>query len=694
MAAEDNPLLSALHLPAFSALDPEHIVPAIDARLAQANACIDALEAVERPSWENIAAPLEEAADALDRTWSPVRHLRAVADNPQWREAYNACLPKLSEHRTSLGQNEHLFRAYRTIRDLPSFDTLDQAQRKVINDALRDFKLSGVGLDEEGKLRFKALSAELSELTSRFSENVLDATQAWRKHVIAAEMLAGIPDNALGLAAENAAREGLDGWVLTLDFPIYSAVMSYAENRALREELYTAYGTRASDQGPDAGTWDNTETMIRILRLRHEMATLVGFESYAAYSLARKMASSPTEVIAFLETLSARSKPAARRELFELREYAADALGLATLEPWDVSFVSERLRQERYTLSQETLRPYFPISRVLDGLFEIVGRLFGIRVEEQSNADTWHPDVRFFEISTSSGEPLGQFYLDAYARAGKRGGAWMDECVVRRVTAQGIQLPVAYLCCNFSPPLHPRPSLLTHDEVCTLFHEFGHGLHHLLTQVDVAAVSGINGVPWDAVELPSQFLENWCWKPEGLSLISGHVDTGEVLPATLVERMLSARNFLAGMMMVRQLEFALFDFRIHAESDNPERPDINAVLEDVRRQVAVVIPPKWHRFAHAFTHIFSGGYAAGYYSYKWAEVLAADAFGRFEEEGLFDPRCGLAFRTAILERGGTEDALTLFREFRGRDPDVEALLRQCGMNAAQRTETPNAAPTD
>ncbi len=676
---EDNPLLGAYPLPAFTALEAAHVVPAVTVRLAQARACIEGLETITEPTWDTIAAPLEAVADDLDRTWSPVRHLHAVADTPAWREAYNACLPALSEHRTSLGQNEPLYRAYRAIRDGAGFGELSQAKRKVVEDALRDFTLSGVGLEQAQKTRFKTLSSELSALTTRFSENVLDATQSWKKQVTDPGALAGMPDNALSLAAEKAAHEGLEGWVLTLDFPVYSAVMSYCENRALREELYTAYATRASEQGPDAGTWDNSETLARILDVRHELATLVGYESYADFSLARKMAGSPNEVVGFLERLSERAKPVAERELAELTAYAASDMGLDAIEPWDISFVSEQVRRARYALSQEALRPYFPISRVLDGLFEIVRRLFNVHVRELPDAQTWHEDVSFFEITSAEGEKLGQFYLDAFARTGKRGGAWMDECVVRRATDHGLQLPVAYLCCNFSPPLGGQPSRLTHDEVCTLFHEFGHGLHHLLTQVDVAAVSGINGVPWDAVELPSQFLENWCWQAEGLALISEHVDSGAPLPAAMVERMLDARNFLAGMLMVRQLEFALFDFRIHSEHDPSDPRNVNEVLDEVRRQVAVVIPPAWHRFGHAFTHIFSGGYAAGYYSYKWAEVLAADAFGRFEEQGVFNAECGQAFRAAILERGGTEDALTLFREFRGRDPDIEALLRQSGM---------------
>jgi oligopeptidase A len=680
--SEHNPLLQAYPLPAFSAVRPEHVVPAVEARLAAGRRTVAAVVQVESPTWDDVVAPLEAAEDDLERTWSPVRHLHAVADTPAWREAYNACLPKLSEYRTELGQNAALYRAYSRIAAGSHFAASSRARRKVVEDALREFTLSGVGLDPVAKDRFKVLSAELSELTSRFAEHVLDATEAWTKHVTDPSALAGLPPSALALAARNAEQRGLAGWVLTLDYPLYSAVMSYAEDRALREEVYTAHSTRASDQGPHAGRWDNGPLVEQILAKRHELAGLVGFASYAHYSLARKMAESPEQVRAFLEDLAARSKPVAHAELDDLARYGAEELGLAALEAWDVPFVSERVRKARYALSQEELRPYFPISRVLAGLFEIVHRLFGIHEVEVPGADRWHPDVRFFEVRDEHDHLAGQFYLDAFARTGKRGGAWMDDCVVRRATPAGVQRPVAYLCCNFSPPAGTTPSLLTHDEVVTLFHEFGHGLHHLLTTVDYAPVSGINGVAWDAVELPSQLLESWCWNAESLSLISGHHATGERLPAELATRLLGARNYLAGMQMVRQLEFALFDMRVHAEYD-PSRPrSVQDVLDEVRAAVAVVRPPPCNRFAHGFTHVFAGGYAAGYYSYKWAEVLAADAFARFEDEGLFNRECAAAFRRAILERGGTEDAMVLFREFRGRDPDVGALLRRSGMRDA------------
>ncbi|MGK0170487.1 MAG: oligopeptidase A, partial [Gammaproteobacteria bacterium] len=591
---------------------------------------------------------------------------------------------KLSEYHTEVGQNETLYQIYEQLRDSTEYNSYSCAQRAVIKQALRDFRLSGVGLDEQAKTRYKTLASELSALTSRFSQNVLDAGQAWSKRVTDEQSLAGLPKAALDLTAQNAKRTGVSGWVLNLDYPVYSAVMSYAHNRDLREELYTAYTTRASDQGPNAGQWDNSDLIEDILAKRHELANVVGFANYAEYSLARKMADSPAQVREFLDGLGRHSKPVAEAEYRELTDYASAELKLSPLQAWDVSYVSEHLRKARFDISPEELRPYFPMPGVLQGLFEIVRRLFSINVVAKTDVAVWDPSVQFFEIQTTAGDPIGQFYLDAYARTGKRGGAWMDECVVRRRTSSGVQLPVAYLNCNFSPPTPSRPSLLTHSEVLTLFHEFGHGLHHLLTRVDHGAVSGINGVPWDAVELPSQFLENWCWVEEGLALISGHFESGDPLPDALVGRLRNARNFLSGLAMVRQLEFSLFDLRIHADY-TPESPTpIGTTLAQVRNEICVVPTPQFNRFSHAFTHIFAGGYAAGYYSYKWAEVLAADAFGRFEECGVFDQVSGEAFRDQVLARGGSEDAMELFRAFRGREPDVGALLRQCGID---RTST-------
>jgi len=672
-----NPLLDHTGLPAFHLIRPEHVEPAIDARLAECRATIERLtREIEVPTWENFIEPLDEVDDRLNRTWSPVGHLNAVLNSEALRAAYNACLPKLSEYGTEVGQNEALFRAYRAVA---AQEHLDRAQRKLLENALRDFHLSGVDLPPEQKTRYKAISQELAQLTSTYSENVLDATNAWSKHIEDPARLAGLPESLLALARQNAEGQGLDGWMFTLDMPYYLPVMTYADDRALRFEFYQAFGTRASDQGPHAGRWDNTEIMERILALRHELAQLLGFANYAERSLATKMARSPEEVFGFLNDLAARSVGQARRELAELEAFAHEQHGVESLEPWDIPYYSEKLRIHHYQISQEELRPYFPITRVLFGLFGVAERLFSIRIQEVPEFDTYHPDVRFFEIRDPSGALRAQFYLDPFARPNKRGGAWMDVCTNRMHTSRCDQIPVAYLVCNFSPPVGDRPSLLTHDEVLTLFHEFGHGLHHMLTRIDYPGVAGINGVPWDAVELPSQFLENWCWERASLDLFAAHWETGAPLPEALYSRMIAAKNFQSAMQMVRQLEFALFDFRLHYEYDPGRGGRIYEILESVRDQVAVVRPPAFHRFAHSFSHIFAGGYAAGYYSYKWAEVLAADAFSLFEERGVFDAATGRSFLENILEQGGAEDAMTLFVRFRGREPQIDALLRHSGI---------------
>ncbi len=674
-----NPLLEDGGLPAFSRIRPEHAEPAIDARLAACRARIEELTQVDLPTWESFVEPLEEMDDALSRTWSPVGHLNGVLNSEELRGAYNACLPKLTEYGSEVGQNEALFQGYRAVS---AREHLDPAQHKLLENALRDFHLSGVDLPADSKVRFRAISQELSQLTSRYSDNVLDATNAWSKRIGYAAELAGLPDSALALARQSAEQRGEDGWLLTLEMPSYLPVMTYADNRDLRLEMYRAYGTRASDQGPDAGRWDNSEPMERILALRHELAQLLGFANYAERSLATKMARSPEEVLAFLNDLAARALPQARLELAEVQAFAREVHGIDALEPWDLSYYSEKLRQHRYQISQEELRPYFPVSRVLNGLFSVAERLFGVRVQEAEAFETYHPDVRFFEIrDTDTGALRGQFYLDPFARANKRGGAWMDVCTNRMHTARCDQIPAAYLVCNFSPPVGGTPSLLTHNEVLTLFHEFGHGLHHMLTRVDYPGVAGINGVPWDAVELPSQFMENWCWERESLDLLAAHWETGEPIPETLFERMIAARNFQSAMQMLRQIEFALFDFRIHLDYDPARGGRIYEILEEVRDRVAVVRPPAFNRFAHGFSHIFSGGYAAGYYSYKWAEVLSADAFSLFEERGVFDAASGAAFRSKILEKGGSADAMTLYVDFRGREPNVDALLRHSGIAA-------------
>lgn len=673
-----NPLLDSTELPPFSRIKPEHVKPAIETIIHENKAFIaDLLKQTRHFTWETLQRPLDEQGDRLSQAWSPVGHMNAVVNSSDLREAYNACLPLLSEYTTWLGQNHDLFAACQQLADSPEFATLDAGQQQVINNQLRDFRLSGVALAEDKKEQFKQLKKQLAELASRFSDNVLDATKAWTRLIEDPAELAGLPDSALAGARQQAESHGHgQGWLLTLDFPSFFPVITYCDNRTLRQEVYTAYCTRASDQGPQGGQFDNSALIDEILAIRHQLAQLLGFDSYAHYSLATKMADSPEQVLSFLEDLAQRSRPQAEREYAELEAFAREEHGLDRLEAWDIAYYSEKLRQARYALSQEELRPWFPAEKVISGLFAVTGRLFGIHFKPVQDVETWHPDVRFYSVCKDE-QVIGRFYLDLYARENKRGGAWMDECRVRRVTGAGLQLPVAYLTCNFTPPVADQQALLTHDEVVTLFHEFGHGLHHMLTQVDHAGVSGINGVPWDAVELPSQFLENWCWEKEALALISGHVETGEPLGADKLDRLLAARNFQSAMGMVRQLEFALFDFRLH--HGYHQGMDVQGLLDTVRQQVAVVIPPVFNRFQNSFSHIFAGGYAAGYYSYKWAEVLSADAFSRFEEEGIFNQHTGQAFLETILERGGSVEPMTLFVNFRGRRPSIEALLRHSGI---------------
>lgn len=682
-----NPLLDTPDLPAFDRIAPEHVEPAIEQILSDNRAAIDTRLAQGAPfTWDNFVAPMEALEDRLDRAWSPVSHLNAVVNTPELRAAYEACLPKLSDYSTDLGQNEALFAAYRAVSERDDFEALSVEQRRVVENAIRDFRLAGVDLEAGDKARFKALKSELSQLTTRFANNLLDATNAWSLDIEDESRLAGLPDSARALfrqAAENADRPG---WRITLEMPSFIAVMTHAEDRALRETLYEAFVTRASEVGPHAGEWDNGPIMDRILEIRHELAQLLGFDNYAQRSLATKMASDPAEVLAFLRELADQAVPKARRELADLQAFARDSGGPQTLQPWDIAFYGEKLREARFAISQEQLKPYFPADRVVEGLFTVVGRLFGIRVREREDVPTWHEDVRFFEVEDRDGNPRGRFYLDLYARASKRGGAWMAGAIQRRRLPDGsIQQPAAFLTCNFTPPVGGKPSLLTHDEVTTLYHEFGHGLHHLLTQVDAAGVAGISGVAWDAVELPSQFLENWCWEREALDLFARHVDTNEPLPADLFERMRAARQFQAGMQMVRQLEFSLFDLLLHQDFDPATGARIQETLDEVRDSVAVIQPPAYNRFQHGFAHIFAGGYAAGYYSYKWAEVLSADAWSRFEEDGVFNERAGSDFLVHILERGGSEDPLALFKAFRGREPSIEPLLRQHGIATGEET---------
>ena len=677
-----NPLLTPTVLPLFSQIKPEHIEPAISQLLAEARAVVDQqLQANSHYTWNNLVEPLEEAEDRLNKAWSPVSHLNSVLNSDELREAYNACLPKLSAYSTEMGQNAELCNAYQMLVNSDEFKTLEPAQQKVLNNALRDFKLSGVDLESDKKLRYKAISQELSRLASHYEENLLDATNAWSKLVTDENDLAGLPESAKASAKQAAESQGQSGWLITLHSPSYQAVMTYADDRALRSEHYQAYATRASELGPYAGQWDNTELMEQILALRYEKAQLLGFNNYAELSLATKMANKPDDVIHFLEDLAVKSGPQARKDLAELRDFAKQYCGIDDLQSWDVGYVSEKMRQHYYQLSQEEVKSYFPITRVLPGLFAVLEKLYGLNITEITEFDSWHTDVRFFQIHDENGQLRGQFYIDLYARAKKRGGAWMDDCVGRKKTGDDIQIPVAYLNCNFAPPTGDVPALLTHDDVITLFHECGHGLQHMLTLVDHLGVSGINGVEWDAVELPSQFMENWCWEQEALALISGHYQTGEVLPDSLFQKMLAAKNFQAGMMMVRQIEFSLFDFRIHKDYKPELGGRIYETLAQIRAQVAVMIPPEFNRFAHSFSHIFAGGYAAGYYSYKWAEVLSSDAFSLFEEKGIFDRQSGQAFLTQILEQGGSQDAMDLFIKFRGREPNIDALLRHSGIAA-------------
>ena len=670
--AMNNPLLDHSGLPHFCQVSPEHIEPAVDALLSENLGAIDRLlEAPGPRAWDPLVDSLEAMEHRLGRTWAPVAHLNAVVNSAGLREAYNRCLPKLSRYNTQVGQNESLYQAFLAVAEAD--DGADRARSAVLEYALRDFRLSGVALPREQKARFRDIMERLSSLQSRFEENVLDATNAWSRQILDRSALSGLPDDVLERARAAAEAKDLKGWFFSLDFPTFYAVQSHADNRSLREDFYRAWTTRASDTGPFRGRWDNTEIMVEILALRHEAASLLGFNNYAEYSLATKMAESVGQVLEFLEDLAARCRPTAEDELNRL-----EALAGHPLEAWDIAYFSERLRKQLFSISEEELRPFFPVDRVLKGLFETTTRLFGIEITAAEAPDTWHEDVRYYEIRDSDG-PRGGFYVDLYARKHKRGGAWMDDCI-GRARLQGVDdLPVAFLVCNFMPPSTGRPALLTHEEVVTLFHEFGHTLHHLLTRVPYPSVAGINGVAWDAVELPSQFMENFAWRPEVLPAISGHYLDGSPLPTETLDRLIESRNFQAAMAMVRQLEFSLFDFRIHASDHGFSTAEMRETLESVRRQVAVIPYPAFNRLPHAFSHIFGGGYAAGYYSYKWAEVLSADAFSAFEEEGVFDENVGRRFLENILEVGGSVPAAEAFVAFRGRQPSPEPLLRLNGI---------------
>jgi oligopeptidase A len=679
-----NPLLESHELPPFADIRAEHVVPAVETLLDESREAIDRLAqqaANTPPTWQSFAAPLEAVNDRLSQAWSPISHLNGTMNTPELREAYQACLEKLSAFSTWMGQHEGLFKGWQALKQGDAWAQLTPAQQRAVENALRDFRLAGVDLPADKKARYGEIQARLSTLSNQFSNNVLDSTQAWHKDIKHLDELAGVPESALDTLKAAADAKGIDGYRITLDFPSFFPVITYADSRELRREVYTAFITRASDQGPVAGKFDNSPILEEILALRQELAQLLGFDTYADYSLATKMADSPEQVLDFLNDLARRAVPQAKEEFAELSDFARDELGIESLAPWDVTYASEKLREARHAISQEQLRPYFPAPRVVDGLFQVVERLFGVRVEEAPDVPRYHDDIQFFRI-TEQGKPVAGFYLDLYARESKRGGAWMADCRVRRQTENGLQLPVAFLTCNFTAPVGGKPALLTHDEVTTLFHEFGHGLHHMLTKQDIADISGINGVAWDAVELPSQFMENYCWEREGLDLLAKHVETGEPLPAELLERLQAAKNFQSAMGMVRQIEFSLFDLRLHHELEAPRAHDVQTLLDNVRSATSVVPVVDFNRFQNSFGHIFAGGYAAGYYSYKWAEVLSADAWSAFEEEGIFDPATGLRFRQEILEQGGAREAAELFRAFRGREPSVEPLLRHSGIRAA------------
>ncbi|OZS44678.1 oligopeptidase A [Photobacterium sanguinicancri] len=676
-----NPLLTMTDLPPFSLIKAEHIQPAVEQAIADCRAKVEEVLANDAPpSWDSICEPLAETDDRLSQIWSPVSHLNGVKNSAELREAYEGCLPMLSDYGTWVGQHKGLYEAYKAIKASDDFADMNQAQQKSITDALKDFELSGIGLPADEQHRYGEISKRLSELASTFSNNVLDATMGWNKQVTDEAELTGLPDSALQAAQAAAQAKELDGYLFTLEIPSYLPMMTYCDNSALRQEMYEAFVTRASDRGPNAGTWDNSEIIAEKLKLSHELARLLGFSTYSEKSLATKMAESPAQVLGFLNDLATRAKPQGEREVAELRAFAKDEFGADDLQPWDFAFYSEKLKQHRYSISDEQLRPYFPEKTAVAGLFEVLKRVFGMDVKQRDGVDVWDEAVTFYDIFDSKGELRGSFYLDLYAREHKRGGAWMDECMVRRTRIDGsLQTPVAYLTCNFNKPIGDKPALFTHDEVVTLFHETGHGIHHMLTQIDAPAVSGINGVPWDAVELPSQFLENWCWEEEALAFISGHFETGEALPKEMLDKMLAAKNFQSAMGILRQLEFGLFDFSLYTQYDPEIGAQVLETLADIKSRVSVVQGPEWGRFPHSFSHIFAGGYSAGYYSYLWAELLSADAFSRFEEEGIFNPQTGADFLDCILERGGSEEPMTLFKRFRGREPQLDAMLRHCGI---------------
>ena len=675
----NNPLLNPEALPAFNAIEPGIIKSSIEQILQENRSQIAQLQTIKPLDWEHFIQPLELLDDRLSKAWSPVRHLNSVKSSDELREAYNACLPLLSEYSTELGQSRQLFEAYQKLQQHDSAQ-LTQAQQKTLKDSLLHFKLAGVDLSPEAQKQFQKIQKRLSELQSKFENNLLDATQSWQLHLKDQERLSGMPEYALNMLQQYAEQKSLSGYRVTLEMPCYIAIITYADDRALRKEIYEAFTTRASDYGITDVQWDNSALMVEILQKRQQKAALLGFENYAALSLETKMAESVEEVQEFLTELAKKSRNMAENEYHQLQEFAHEQGLNDDLKAWDFAYYSEKLKQQQYAISDEDLKPYFSDDHVIAGLFKIVEKLYSIQITEiKGGIDLWHEDVRFYQILDNQDQVVGQFYLDLYAREHKRGGAWMDECINRYVIQGQKQIPVAYLTCNLTPPIGTEPALFTHDEVITLFHEFGHGLHHLLTAVDVPEVSGINGVEWDAVELPSQFMENFCWQKEALDLFARHYQTEEPLPPDLYEKMIKAKNFQSALQMLRQLEFSIFDMRLHQLKDIKTAAEIQTLLDTVRSEVAVVIPPSFNRFQNSFSHIFAGGYAAGYYSYKWAEVLSADAFAKFEQNGIFDDKTGTAFLQCILQQGGSRPAKESFHCFMGRDPEIDALLRHNGI---------------
>lgn len=680
---QDNPLLKIHGLPPFSQVKPEHIKPAVEAAITRCKDLI--IELTEKykknPSWDNIMAPIEEADDKFSKIWSTVSHLNGVKNTQEFREAYDECLPLVAEYSAWVGQYRPFYEVLMNLKNSDHFQLLTEAQQISIKNSIRDFKLTGVDLDEASQNRYKEITSRLSQLESTFANNVLDATHSYSLHITDENDIKGLPSGARNLARSEAEKRKLEGWVFTLDIPSYLPFITYCENRELRKEIYSAYNTRASDKGPDAGKWDNAPLMEEILKLRHEQAEILGYKSFAHLSLATKTASTPEEVLDFLYDLADKSKEQGLKEMQELASYAQEH-GQDTLEPWDLAYWSEKLRQEKYSYNAEELRPYFPIDKVIAGMFSVAQKIYKVSFRPRYGVDVWDDNVQCFDIYDEYESKIGTFYMDLYAREGKRSGAWMDDCESRRYRADGaLQLPVAQIVCNFTRPVNNQKSQLTHDEVTTLFHEFGHALNQLLTRIDIADVSGINGVPWDVVELPSQFNENFAWQEEVLNFLSCNVNTQEPLPAEKLNCLLAAKNFESAMAMLRQLEFAIFDFRIHLEYDAQKGARIFEILKEVKDKIAVIPQFKDARFPNNFTHVFAGGYAAGYYSYKWAEVLAADAFSRFEEEGILNPEVGESFKANILAKGGACDPIKAFTKFRGRKPTVDALLRYSGITA-------------